>query len=962
MEELQTLATTNINEDILEPITSLKGVVVIEEAPEPEDIDIVDEIPVERRQRLDESLVAEFKTVTDFENKYKHGNFNTLGRKVPRDETRETNTTKKVIDAMNHYSYSASAPEYGSGIFLNVLTLSGRYWFKRRYIREGYYGHYRSSGRDMFVGPGYHSLVSTVENWVSHENNSPEVPIDDEENLTRTFGSKILIYVPENHIGGAYRVGLEDELAEDGEFVLFPQGHHVLPNENYRDVQIVELVPNEPINFGPMTILFIKEGYIGGAYSKTDGRYAIFSPGPPYVFNKKDFYDSTIKKRTTGQFKIGPVTFLTVPKGCLGSATHKTGKTQYLYPGKTYQLHEKDFNDINCVQRTLNFELGSCYFVTVEEGYLACSRNKRTGNYQLFEAGHTYQLSKELYDAPELKEYTLNFKLGPYHFLTVEEGFMAGALNKKKGEFELFEPGETYRLHNSTYESPIIKKVDSYVVTCGHYTKITPRDDMLIGAFKYGRNGEKSEFVQFDEPTIIHSNRDYYGLESIKKYSDEPQTFGPYKIVTVPSGQAGVFNCQGKLDIKEPGWYKLPAEYEFIEFIPLKTFPTKIDVDFTTKDGVSMKVTLTVVWSVNDARQIALYPGGLVEVRKEIINQSQLVVSRLCRNYNRDQILPTKQDVLLRIGSSVDVDEDRIKELLKESDKETETLYKLLQESFSEILQVSLSSSRTGTTIASARLENFILMDEGIKENLHKITQAIVDTSRQKVEADKELKHLQNQAKLAEEKEKASAVVAIEKARAEARVKEEQERALASVAIEKAKAEAEVKKQESLANVQVEKDRAVAQSEIERERAKIALEKTKAEVEAKTLSAKAEADAIRLQAEAEAESIRMKLNAEAEGKRKAIEAESAMSEQQLQIELARLEVEMAKGYGEAAWKNPDKLERLFEHFKGRVTMGNIDLGEMVLRERMDEHDKPKNSRKPIDSSALRAAGLRSLDQ
>lgn len=958
MEEIQTLE----HPIVMEPIENLKGVIVIEEAPEPEDIDIVDEIPIERKQLLSETLIAEFKTVTDLENQYKHGNFNTLGRKVPRDETRETNTTQKVINAVNHYSYNASAPEYGTGLFLNVLTLSGRYWFKRRYIREGYYGHYRSSGRDMFVGPGYHSLVSTVESWINHENNLPEVPIDDEENLTRTFGSKILIYVPENHIGGAYRVGLEDELAEDGEFVIFPQGHHVLPNENYRDVQIVELVPNDPINFGPMTILFIKEGYIGGAYSKTDGRYAIFSPGPPYIFNKKDFYDSVIVKRTTGKFKIGPVTFLTIQKGCLGSATHKTGKTQYLYPGKTYQLHEKDFSNIECVRRTLNFELGSCYFVTVQEGFLACSRNKRTGNYQLFDHGHTYQLSKELYDVPELKEYTLNFKIGPYHFLTVEEGYMAGALNKKKGEFELFKSGETYKLHTSTYESPIIKKIDSYMVTCGHYTQITPRDDMLIGAFKYGRNGEKAEFVQFDEPTIIHSYRDYYGLESINKYSDNPQTFGPYKIVTVPSGQAGIFNCQGKLEVKEPGWYKLSAEYNFMEFVPLKTFPTKIDVDFTTKDGVIMKVTLTVVWSVNDAHQVSLYPGGLTEIRKEIINQSQLVVSRICRNYNRDQILPTKQDVLLRIGSSVDVDEEKIKAMLKENDKETEELYKTLQDTFSKSLENSLSSSRTGSAIVSARLENFLLMDEGIKENLHKITQAIVDTSRQKVEADKELKHLQNQAKLSEEREKASATVAIEKARADARVKEEQERAIASVAIEKAKAQAEVKKQESLANVQVEKERAVAHAEIEREQAKIYLEKTKAETEAKSLSAKTEAEGIRVKAEAEAESIRMKLNAEAEGKRKAIEAESFMSEKQLQIELAKLEVEMARGYGEAAWKNPDKLERLFEHFKGRITMGNVDLGEMVLRERMDEHDKPKSSRQPINSSALRAAGLSSLKQ
>jgi len=949
-----------------EHLTSpLKGVQLLEEAPEPEDIEVIGDIPYERLQSIDESLIAEFHTVVDFKNKYKHGNFNDLGKKIPRDETRETNTTAKVIKEVNKYSYGASKPPMIAGIALNILTLSGRYWWKRRYIREGNYGHYRSSGRDMFVAPGYHSLVSTVENWVQHEG-TPEVPIDDETHLTRTFGSKILIYVPENHIGGAYRVGIEDELAEDGEFVIFPQGHHVLPNENYREVKIVELVPNRPIELGPLTILFIKEGYIGGAYSKTDGRYAIFSPGPPYIFNKKDYYDSVIVKRTTDRFLVGPVTFLTVPKGSLGSATHKTGKTQFLYPGKTYQLHEKDFTDIEVKARVPIFSLGSCYFLTVESGHLACARNKKTGEYELFEAGNTYQLSKEIYEEPKMTRHTLNFELGPYYFLTVEEGYLAGALNKKKGEFELFNSGTTYKLHSSEYEKPEIKRIDSYVVTCGHYTKITPRDDMLIGAFKYAKAGETSEFMEFESPTIIHSYRDYYGLESIKKYSNEPQRFGPFNIVTVPSGYAGVFNCKGKLEIKEAGWYKLPAEYEFKDFIPLKTFPTKLDVSFTTKDGVSMNVTLTVVWSVKEAREVALYPGGLEEIKNEIMTQSKLVVSKLCRNYNRDQILPTKQDVLMKVGS--DVDEDTINEFLKSNDKETEELYKHLQTNFSTILGNSLASSKTGTTIENARLENFLLMDEGIKENLHKITQAIVDTNRQKVEAEKDLKEIQNKAKLAEEQEKAKATVAIEKAKAEAKVIEEQQMAKAKVEIERAKADAEIKKQISLADVSIDKEKAEAQAlvdrkkalsqaEIERDRAKMLLEKAKAEAESKTVNAKAEADAISLKAEAEANSIKMKLQAEAEGKRKAIEAESLMSSQQLQIELARLEVEMAKGYGEAAWKNPDKIERLLENFKGRITMGNLDLHELILRERMEEHEKPMEERRPIDNNSLRMAQL-----
>ena len=84
-----------------------------------------------------------------------------------------------------------------------------------------------------------------------------QVPIDDEAHLTRQFGSKTLLYVPENHIGGAFRVGLVDDLCEDGDYVIFPQGHHVLPNDNYRSTSVVRLGGESVVRLGPLTMLFV---------------------------------------------------------------------------------------------------------------------------------------------------------------------------------------------------------------------------------------------------------------------------------------------------------------------------------------------------------------------------------------------------------------------------------------------------------------------------------------------------------------------------------------------------------------------------------------------------------------------------------------------------------------------------------------------------------------------------------
>lgn len=81
-------ATKLSNTTTIEKSEKIVGVYIVEKAMEPEDIDISGEVPTERRQKIDPKLVANFDIVKGFREKYKHNNFNDLGRKVPRDETR----------------------------------------------------------------------------------------------------------------------------------------------------------------------------------------------------------------------------------------------------------------------------------------------------------------------------------------------------------------------------------------------------------------------------------------------------------------------------------------------------------------------------------------------------------------------------------------------------------------------------------------------------------------------------------------------------------------------------------------------------------------------------------------------------------------------------------------------------------------------------------------------------------
>ena len=53
------------------------------------------------------------------------------------------------------------------------------------------------------------------------------------------------------------------------------------------DVTVVKLGSKPILKFGPLTILYVKEGQLGGAYSKNEGAYRLFAPGPPHILHEQ---------------------------------------------------------------------------------------------------------------------------------------------------------------------------------------------------------------------------------------------------------------------------------------------------------------------------------------------------------------------------------------------------------------------------------------------------------------------------------------------------------------------------------------------------------------------------------------------------------------------------------------------------------------------------------------------------
>lgn len=292
------------------------------------------------------------------------------------------------------------------------------------------------------------------------------------------------------------------------------------------------------ITLGPVTFLYVKEGYLGGAYKRNEGRYEVFQPGPPYLLHEQDYEAVELVQRTIDPFKLGPLHFVTVKDGQLGGAYHKeSGRYQILPPGATYCLHSKE------------------------------------------------------YEVPLLKQRTELFRLGPFYFLTVKNGFLAGAYLKKGGSFQMLPPGHTYQLNEEDYEQPTMVKKDRHIVVCGPLTFLTVAKGKLSGAYRVA----DGHFVEFDDPSteyVLHE-KEYHGLVTINKYDYIEQQFGPDKVITIPDGSVGVFEKEGKIEIRPAGFYKVSSEFKILPSIPINTYTCMVrQLLFKSKDGIAMAVRL----------------------------------------------------------------------------------------------------------------------------------------------------------------------------------------------------------------------------------------------------------------------------------------------------------------------------------------------------------------------------------
>merc|ERR1719261_1130552 len=810
----------------------------------------------EQTPQVDPSLCAEFGHVELSDGA--RDNFNDLGRNFPRDNANRVSNPEELIAAVNDYPYQA--PRSTKMMYYAAMAASGGafYYRRRRIVPAGCFGHYVSTGRHMLTGAGIHVLKDTQANWL------PDVPIDDENELVREFGTKTVLVVPENYIGGAFRVSggraIDERNTEnDGEFVLFSQGRHVLESNSYREV-VVSKLDTDLVRLGPVTILYIKEGSIGGAFERNTGVFRILNPGPPYLLHEKDYEGIELKKRTLCPFNVGPV-----------------------------------------------------HFITVKEGEMAGAYEKATGLYQLLPPGHTYQLHEKAYEDIELVKRSNLFRLGPYSFVTVLKGHIAGVHMKRGGEFVLLPPGSTYQLNDDEFDTPSLVKRNQHVVKCGPLTFLTLQEGVLTGAYRT-KDGRFEEFATAQDEEFILHERDYHGLTVVDKYSSEVQEFGPNKIVTIPEGFCGVFVREGQIEIKEPGFYKVPAEYIIRENIPLQIHSERFNkILLRTKDSVRIHLSSVAIWRVEDPLLTAKFPGTLEELRESLQEKAISCFGMLLRNLSRAEILPSPQDVsvdmLLTHGAEMDEGqaEAAAEELMKKGAENSKEALQSMEAQCLDLLNAASKDGSWGLRVVSVKVDSLEIADESILRDLESIAQAQLATKRKQVEGRQQVAaaHVEREATM--QKSQAKAEVAQHQAESESKVRLAQARAQNEIALMEAtnaaKAQAEAQK------IEFEMQREMAENQTAIEELRVKQKQREAESEAAAILAMATANH--------------------ERGLKEQEVKSHMPPQELELRRLELIVEGMKHFGQAAWRHPEEMQSLMNQLKPYLRLGPMTAGDLT---------------------------------
>lgn len=811
-----------------------------------------------------------------------HRSFNDHGTALVR-EDEPVDSVKELCAKVNVYDYNGSLPGIVKGYMCAAVTL-GCYFFCRRHtIPEGYLGHFESSGRHFVRPPGYHSLKSTDEVWKKN------ILVDGtgyHENKI-LMGSKCILYVPENHIGGAYRIADADEEEEnatiDGQYVLFPNGRYVLQSAKYRRIEVsnLKLGGGEfKTVLGPLTIVHVKEGYLAGAYKTQTGKYEILSPGPPYILHEKDFQDIQIVRREP-IFTLGPLTFLTVRDGTLAGAYSKESGKYFIFPpGHTYKIHEKDF---------------------------------------IFNRAH------------DIVHRQPRFNLGPYFFVTVKEGWVAGAYKRRGGEWVTFPPGATYQLNSDKFQEPVLVQLIDAVIKCGPKTYLTVQKDKLAGAWRV----EDGKFVQFDnhDRQYILDEKDYHTLSYIDKYSITKQTFGPYSVITIPAGNYGVFERRGHLEIKESGFYQASEDYIMLENIPsnVNTY-TLVEKPFPSKDGIKMSISCTLIWQVDvqKVKECAIYVSGrFSQLETSVKALFESTVKKYCKRYNRSELLPTKQELVLRAG--VNAKQEEIDELLEQEKKTTTELYIKIQETIQLDMQEAIDQSGWGVKLISTpgeekellhgiKLEGFQLSGRDqqtltIIDNLANITVSLLKKSEESIKGN----------------------LAIEQAEIKKMIKIKQIETISQVQKQRAEADAKMIKIAAHTKCDVQKITTKSQAnalitKLDAEnKVTVLLETTVANCEAaaKEIQLEIECRETKEKAEAEANSIKTISAANFTKSKKENEAAAKMSDNQFKLLQAELAVKAMKHFGSAQWRMPSDVLQFYESFSPYLRMGPITAEELL---------------------------------
>jgi hypothetical protein len=183
-------------------------------------------------------------------------NFNDLDQHIIRDTSCKVSSNEDLIDKVNDYGDDDESIAYNCAGGMSYILCCPIFCSLNCYhhvTAPGYFAHYVTNGKNKLYRVGRHFYYKATESWIE------DVEIDDESKVKRDFGSKCLVNVTQGYLGGAYRLYAKNKIevvehlrqdntlvspvlnSETGEYVIFNTGRHVLPQEQYRGIDVVKL-------------------------------------------------------------------------------------------------------------------------------------------------------------------------------------------------------------------------------------------------------------------------------------------------------------------------------------------------------------------------------------------------------------------------------------------------------------------------------------------------------------------------------------------------------------------------------------------------------------------------------------------------------------------------------------------------------------------------------------------------